>query len=263
MKPTNLRQILLKCTAVICLAALIVCIITSCSLTSSWILQSKEMHGSLIFQIANYQKDYCVLTPEKSFISPEEEHVLYAIQNDETDFLSTRELLLYQIIKCFQKQYSNQSDIEKVFAAVVTTCYLCKYDLQAEKRSTAYSALVGNRSVCAGYARAVQLLLCSVGVECLYIVNDNHAWNMVRIDGLWFHCDSTFCDRNQDSLNYNYVDNTRRSERIKATLDSLDYFLMDDYHAAMSRKEWNRRLYPEAVACPKKYLTYVIDNYYS
>ena len=72
---------------------------------------------------------------------------------------------------------------------------------------TAYGALVEGRAVCAGYAKAYQLLLHKVGIPGWYVrgssktVNSgqtvNHAWNLVSIDGKWYYTDVTWDDQGE------------------------------------------------------------------
>jgi hypothetical protein len=62
----------------------------------------------------------------------------------------------------------------------------------------AYGVLVLGKAVCEGYAVAYHHLLSKVGVESKIITgfsgNIPHAWNLVRIDGQWYHVDSTWND---------------------------------------------------------------------
>ncbi len=50
--------------------------------------------------------------------------------------------------------------------------------------------------VCDSYARAYQMLLGAVGIPCLYVTHEagNHAWNLVQLDGHWYHVDVTWDD---------------------------------------------------------------------
>lgn len=43
------------------------------------------------------------------------------------------------------------------------------YDLDAPDNQNIYSALVGKRSVCAGYAKSCQYLLQQLGISCIYV----------------------------------------------------------------------------------------------
>ncbi|MBR2311056.1 MAG: hypothetical protein IKA47_11085 [Oscillospiraceae bacterium] len=76
--------------------------------------------------------------------------------------------------------------------------YLITHSVYDESlvKNTAYSLLVEGTSVCAGYARAYQELMTRAGIECLYVSSEkmNHAWNLVKIDGKWYHVDVTWDD---------------------------------------------------------------------
>ena len=60
----------------------------------------------------------------------------------------------------------------------------------------AVGALANRSAVCAGYAQCYEFLLSQVGVESIYIaantVKEPHAWNLVKLDGHWFHVDCTW-----------------------------------------------------------------------
>lgn len=70
---------------------------------------------------------------------------------------------------------------------------------------TAYGALVGGRAVCAGYARAYQLLLNAVGIPAWYVTGysvnpatgkpEAHGWDLVQLDGEWYYTDVTWDDQ--------------------------------------------------------------------
>ena len=88
----------------------------------------------------------------------------------------------------------------------------CTYDTQAVtdnsrwKSFTSYGAIVEGSVVCEGYARAMQLLSCYSGLQCILITGQssgaNHMWNLMKIDGNWYHLDTTWCDGNPVSYNY-------------------------------------------------------------
>ena len=81
---------------------------------------------------------------------------------------------------------------------------------------TAYGALVKGKAVCAGYAKAYQLLLQEVGITSWYIRGDGvnltagttepHAWNAVLLDGKWYYTDVTWDDKS--NLYYAYFNVT-------------------------------------------------------
>lgn len=93
----------------------------------------------------------------------------------------------------------------------------CSYDTEAAsngenwKAYTQYGALVDGKAVCEGYARAMQSLLSCAGLESTLVSGTSkgmlHMWNLVKIDGDWYHLDATWND--SDSLvSYKYFNVT-------------------------------------------------------
>lgn len=74
-----------------------------------------------------------------------------------------------------------------------------------EASFSAWGALVEGKAACAGYARAMQLLLGAAGIPCSYLSGTGidpdtgrsftHAWNVVTIEGKSYHLDSTWNDQ--------------------------------------------------------------------
>lgn len=60
----------------------------------------------------------------------------------------------------------------------------------------AANAFANRKAVCEGYAYAYQFLLSQVGVESIYVgaktPSEQHAWNLVKIEGHYFHVDCTW-----------------------------------------------------------------------
>ncbi len=87
-----------------------------------------------------------------------------------------------------------------------------EYDLSAEQNQSAYSALVGGRSVCAGYARAFQYLMQELGIPCYYCTGyagEDHAWNIVKLKGSYYNVDVTWDDT--DIPTYDYFNKSDRA----------------------------------------------------
>lgn len=67
---------------------------------------------------------------------------------------------------------------------------------------SAYGVLINGTAVCQGYAEAMNLLLNKVGIESQVVIGsaygvhgwEGHAWNIVLIDGSYYHLDTTFDD---------------------------------------------------------------------
>ncbi|MBB6638187.1 transglutaminase domain-containing protein [Cohnella thailandensis] len=71
------------------------------------------------------------------------------------------------------------------------------YDRSLRKHS-AYDALASGTAVCQGYASLAYRLLKDAGVEVRIaegtVSTGAHAWNLVKLDGQWYHLDTTFDD---------------------------------------------------------------------
>lgn len=93
------------------------------------------------------------------------------------------------------------SDLEK---ALYLNDYLVKttaYD-ETYTKGTPYDTLVGRCSVCNGYALAYKYLLNKSGVACEMVTSDKaeHAWNMVKMAGSYYHVDVTWNDPIPDKI---------------------------------------------------------------
>ncbi len=69
---------------------------------------------------------------------------------------------------------------------------------EADLIYTSYGCLVNGGTVCAGYAKAYQLVLNRLGIECAYVIGDAggpHAWNCVKLDGNYYLTDVTWNDK--------------------------------------------------------------------
>lgn len=101
---------------------------------------------------------------------------------------------------------SGMSEFDKVKAIhdyiVVNVDYPVHIDMSNRSLFTAEGALVNKLAVCQGYAEAFSLLCHKAGIqtEMVYGTANNgqslesHAWNIVRIDGVWYQIDTTWND---------------------------------------------------------------------
>lgn len=148
----------------------------------------------------------------------------------------------------------NMTDYQKEQAIHDYLVKNCEYDYKGfetgqipHESYTVYGALCLGVAVCEGYAEATALLLNSVGVETSVIVGESrnipHAWNIVKIDGEYYHLDVTWNDpvmANKDSNQVHY-----------------DYFNLND-HAIAKDHTWKKEDYPTCTAT--RYQYYVYNN---
>ncbi len=71
------------------------------------------------------------------------------------------------------------------------------HDASCEYIFSAYGCLVNGRTVCAGYAKAFQLIMNKLGYDCMYVVGDAggpHAWNCIYVENEGYYVDVTWDD---------------------------------------------------------------------
>lgn len=91
----------------------------------------------------------------------------------------------------------DMSDTEKVRALHDWVCQNTQYatgDTNSAEFHTDASILLNDSTVCEGYAKAFNLLCHSAGIESYYLHSSDHAWNIVKLGGHYFHVDTTWDD---------------------------------------------------------------------
>lgn len=100
---------------------------------------------------------------------------------------------------------------------------------------TDYGVLINGKAICEGYAKAMQKLLRMCDIDSLAVEGQAsgvpHAWNLVSINGVYTHVDSTWDDPVTQS---------------RQNILSHDYFNVSDAQLAADH-QWNRSQYPTGV----------------
>lgn len=95
------------------------------------------------------------------------------------------------------------------------------YD-QSYSKYTAYNAMVNKSAVCQGYALLFYKMATEADVPCRIVTSSTHAWNIVKLDGKWYHIDVTWDDPVSDRpiLRYDYFlkgsDSMTEAHKLKA-----------------------------------------------
>lgn len=102
------------------------------------------------------------------------------------------------------------TDREKIIALVNYVYDHCSYapDWSKNRANTAWGLLVYGEAQCSGYARGMVALVNAVGIESRYVhaakddpINPNHQWNLVKLDGKWYHLDVQMFDSSYSDVN--------------------------------------------------------------
>lgn len=59
---------------------------------------------------------------------------------------------------------------------------------------TAYNLITTGKSICGGYSDIMAIYLDKLGITNYKITSENHIWNLINLDGAWYHLDATWDD---------------------------------------------------------------------
>ena len=141
--------------------------------------------------------------------------------------------ILNKIIK------KNMSDYEKEKAIHDYIVTHGEYGfLKGEKKEDSYDAkgiLLEGKGVCSSYSESMQLLLSLAGVESKIVLGEadiEHSWNLVKLDGKWYHVDVTWDDPVPDEKGrvlYNYFNVPDELLKKTHTWDTKRYEKANSY----------------------------------
>ncbi len=98
--------------------------------------------------------------------------------------------------------------------------------------NTAYGVFFENKGICSGYSDAMAIFLDKLNIINYKISTDEHIWNLVFVDGKWYHLDLTWDDPVSEK-------NMTRDKYFLITTDNLKYINDGDH-------EYNNMYYKEA-----------------
>lgn len=133
----------------------------------------------------------------------------------------------------------------------------CKYGGIPGERSdwrkfTIVGAILDGKAVCEGFAKAMKDLLNGVGIECRLIIGQRgkeaHMWNIVKINGAWYHLDATW-DSGSNTGKYRYFN--LNDDMIKLDHDVYASFTVADY--LFKNDKYNFKL-PKCISTQENYI---------
>lgn len=97
-------------------------------------------------------------------------------------------------------------------------------DEESAFTQSAYSAICMDKTVCAGYAQAYQMLCNSAGVDTISVTSEVHQWNKVRLGDSWYNVDCTWDDYDDEESGESAVfyDFFARSDAVYDEIDRVE-----------------------------------------
>ena len=137
---------------------------------------------------------------------------------------------------------SSMSDYEVVKTLHDYLVTHCDYDYRVDTGNMPFvshqaeGALLKGTAVCSGYAKAYEAMLDAAGIPNETITGyagGYHAWNLVQVDGQWYHVDTTWDDpttQGGDYIRYTYF---LKSDKVMVNRSHRDW---ENVHACTSTK---------------------------
>lgn len=129
----------------------------------------------------------------------------YKFDHEELAYLNT--MTEERIEEILKKITDEMSDVDKLKLFHDEIVFGCKYETEGRYTATPFGALVDGKALCEGYARAMAMLCNKVGIENMFATGtqyntdengvtteEEHIWNMIKLNGLWYNMDVTWDD---------------------------------------------------------------------
>lgn len=137
---------------------------------------------------------------------------------------SVGEARIERIISDIKKDTKNMSEKEKIKYVYNWMGNNTRYDKTftwSSKNQSVYSVFMSKEAVCAGFAKASQIIFQNIGIESYGVAGQTggpHMWNIIEYDGKYYFFDSTVATSVKNSSPH-YYDGLKQEE--------MNYYIMD------------------------------------
>lgn len=154
-----------------------------------------------------------------------------------------------KLAECFQQVPLNEDEYSTVKYLYEWLIDHTEYDRNAENNQNICSVFLQGRSVCQGYAKAMQYMLQAADIQCMLVTGftngERHGWNLVRVNGEYYYLDPTWGDASYASgstdsvldgfvpaINYDYflvtTDEITRTHSLEKVVELPECTAVDD-----------------------------------
>ncbi len=198
-------------------------------------VQSLGLYAS---EISAFYSAFCATQPDYSFCI---EMINYSYNT--TTGLVTKVIPTYDDLSTVAARRAEiQDEVERVAAAIDPAWselykviwinnYICdhyRYELTTSEYHDVYNFIVHGEGVCEAYTALFTLLAREAGLEVSFCHSNAlvHIWNMVKVDGEWYHVDVTWNDRYSCRYEYLLLSDLENTASREATHGAFDTFAL-------------------------------------
>lgn len=152
-----------------------------------------------------------------------EVRIRMAINNPVMESLNT--LKIRRIIDNIKKDTKNMTDREKIKYVYDWIGDNNTYDdlfTTQSKNQSIYNVFIKGNAVCAGFAKASQVIFQNIGIESVAISGNStgpHMWNIVKVDDKYYYYDSTYAASINDKSHPSFYGGLTQEEMNYYTVD--------------------------------------------
>ena len=134
--------------------------------------------------------------------------IFYSTHNKIMEEINT--LKIQKIITDIKFKTINMNDIEKIRYVYEWIGDNTRYDhvfTHMAKNQSIYNVFIKNNAVCAGFAKASQVIFQNIGIESMTVhgyAGEAHMWNIIKYNGKYYYYDSTCAASIKDKSNKYY-----------------------------------------------------------
>lgn len=154
-----------------------------------------------------------------------------------------------KLAECFGQVPLNEDEYSTVKYLYEWLIDHTEYDRNAANNQNICSVFLQGRSVCQGYAKAMQYMLQAADIQCVLVTGftngERHGWNLVRVNGEYYYLDPTWGDASYASgsvdsaldgfvpaINYDYflvtTDEITRTHSLEKVVELPECTAVDD-----------------------------------
>lgn len=175
---------------------------------------SKDEECAPFYQIINQHPEIFYLEPSMNYMYDTDGYIVsYMVSYlyDKSEILHRQAEMESRIDDIVRNIDDDLIPIEKALLLHDYITLHCVYsdsdenDLYPDITHTAYGCIVDGVAVCDGYSDAFSYIMQSrFDIPCETIISESmlHAWNMIQLDGKWYHVDVTWDDPYFDTTGY-------------------------------------------------------------